>query len=314
MKKIICILLVFVCCAALFAGCKPQTPPDGPAAEPSSGNTAADGQDLEAFLKDLTARYPDDTAAALAGRILENPYYKLFVQETPDLQGEFTYFPALNESFTGEGLKEASCVWDAFDSRAFIYVFTPAEGADAQTILAAAKNAVDPYWSEEPFENELLLTAGGKAFFALYNGGMEPVTGMIAAKARDFTEMFHAYLKDHPDAPVLEIAEYLASHQKITSMCAYTAVPGVLTGFGDFEHETEITGFAQGASLIPEISPNPFIGYLFRLEDGADVDAFMKELAEKANLAWNVCIVTDTVITEADGNTVLFMMCSEETR
>ncbi len=312
MKKCFCILLVLFCCAALLAGCgpnQPQTPAD---TQPSETPAPAEAPDLEAVLKALAEQYPGDTARALAEHLLENPYFKLFVVEAQDVRnGEMPYFPALNQSFTGEGLKDSACAWDAFGSRAIVYVFTPEEGADAQAILDAAENAVDPYWSETPFDNRLSFASGGRAFFAMYNSGMQPVTGAVAEKARDFVEMFHAYLNDAPEAAAMETARYLTAHQKITAMRAEPAAPGRLLGFGDYEHENEVTGFAEGAGLIPEISPDPFIGYVFRLEDGADVDAFIKDLEQKANLAWNVCIVTDTVITEAHGNTVLFMMCSE---
>ncbi len=312
MKKIIRPLLVFVLCAALFAGCGRDAAPPEPGGETPTAQIPAGELDMEACLKELAGSAPDEPAAALAERLLENPYFRLFIAEsqTPK-NGDLTYFPALNESFTGEGLKDSACVWDAFGSHAFVYIFTPQSGADAQAIADAAKNAVDPYWSEEPFDRQLTLVSGGRAFFAMYNDGMAPVTGEIAAKASDFAPMFHAFLRENPDASALETAWYLVSRQKITGMRADAVRPGALTGFGDFEHEAEVTGFAEGAALLPEMNPNPFIGYVFRLDDGADAAAFMKDLKEKANLAWNVCIVTDTVITEADGSTVLFMMYSE---
>ena len=307
MKKIICLLLALACCAALFAGCKANDPQKAPT-EPASHAAPAEALDLEAVLKDLAKQYPDDTAEALASRLLENPYFRLFTLETTEF-----YYPALNESFNAEGVKEAACIWDAYgDSRAIVYVFTPETDADADAIGKAALDAVDPYWSEEPFDHQITLAGDGRVFFAMYNDGMEPVTGAVAEKARDFVDMFHAYLKDRPDASTLEIARYLAAHQKITAMHTSTVEPGLLTGFGDFEHENEVTGFAEGAVLAPQMSPSSFIGYVFRLDDDADMDAFKQQLEEKANLGWNVCVVVNTKIIEADGNTVLFMMCDEK--
>lgn len=306
MKKILCFLLVFVCCAALFTGCKAEPQPTG--ADPSSPDAAPVGKlDPEALFRDLAAQYPNDTAEQLAERLLENPYFRLFeTQSTED------YYPAFNESFNKKGIKEAACLWDIYgSSRAVVYIFTPETEADAEAILQSAKNAVDPYWSEEPFDHQLTLVAGGRAFFALYNDGMQPVTGPVAEKARDFVDMFHAYLKEHTDASPLEVASYFAAHQKVAAMQAQDVQPGYLLGFSDLENENEVTGFAEGAGFIPEMCPNSFIGYVFRLEEGADPAAFMKDLEEKACLGWNVCIVVNTKIIEADGNTVLFMMCDE---
>ena len=306
MKKILCFLLVFACCAALFTGCKAEKEPTGTDA-PSPDAAPAGKLDPEALFKELAAQYPNDTAEQLAERLLENPYFRLFETESTEF-----YYPALNESFNTKGIKEAACIWDIYgSSRAVVYVFTPDTEADAEAILQSAKNAVDPYWSEEPFDHQLTLVTGGRAFFALYNDGMEPVTGLIAEKARDFVEMFHAYLKEHPEASTLQLAEYFSAHQKVAELLAASVEPGYLNGFSDLETQNEVTGFAEGAAFAPVISPNSFIGYVFRLADGADVEAFMKDLEEKAKLGWNVCIVVNTKIIEADGNTVLFMMCDE---
>ena len=311
MKKPIALLLVLALFAALFAACgKTPEKPDAPATEAPAENTApAGGLDLEALLRELDQENPDAEPAALCEKLREDPYFVLYTQEEIA-----DYYPALNYDFTPEGVKSAACIWDAFgDSRAFVYVFE-AENEDAASALAEAlKTALDPYWTETPLKNQLAFSSGARVFFAGYNDGMVPVTGAIAEKARDFVEMFHAYLKENPGAELLTMAKYFASHQKFTAMNTAAVVPGRLTGFGDFEHETEVTGFAEGAAFTPVMSPNTFIGYVFRLADGEDVDAFIRQLEEKANLGWNVCMFADTVITEADGNTVLFMMCSEGT-
>ena len=106
MKKGIGLLLVILCCAALFAGCaanKPQEPagtepssvPDPAGTEPSAAPLPAERLDLEAILKELAAQHPNDTAEALAERLLENPYFKMFVVETQDLtNSEMAYLPA----------------------------------------------------------------------------------------------------------------------------------------------------------------------------------------------------------------------------
>ena len=80
---------------------------------------------------------------------------------------------------------------------------------------------------------------------------------------------------------------------------------GLLNGF----NETEITGFEEGAMFGPMIGTIPFIGYIFKLADGADVEAFKTLLTDNANLRWNICTSAEEMVCENEGNTVFFLMC-----
>jgi predicted small lipoprotein YifL len=79
----------------------------------------------------------------------------------------------------------------------------------------------------------------------------------------------------------------------------------LLNGFG----ETEITGYEEGAMFGPMIGTIPFIGYIFKLADGADVEAFKTLLKDNANLRWNICTAAEELVVENEGNTVFFLMC-----
>ncbi len=79
---------------------------------------------------------------------------------------------------------------------------------------------------------------------------------------------------------------------------------GLLTGFGN----DEIKGFKEGVMFSPMIGTIPFVGYIFILEDGSDVEGFMSALKSNANLAWNVCTEADELFVESSGNTVFFLM------
>lgn len=80
---------------------------------------------------------------------------------------------------------------------------------------------------------------------------------------------------------------------------------GLLNGFGN----AEITGFSEGTMFAPMIGSIPFIGYVFILEDGADVEAFKTVLTENADPRWNVCTEADETVVENQGNVVFFLMC-----
>lgn len=104
----------------------------------------------------------------------------------------------------------------------------------------------------------------------------------------------------------LAIAERLLENPVIVFMSGAMSIEeGWLTGFG----ETEITGFAEGAMFAPMIGTIPFVGYIFELDEGADVEAFKTTLKENADLRWNICTQADELIVENEGNKVFFLMC-----
>ena len=78
-----------------------------------------------------------------------------------------------------------------------------------------------------------------------------------------------------------------------------------LSGFDNIE----VTGYEEGAMFGPMIGTIPFIGYIFKLADGADVEAFKTMLKDNANLRWNICTAAEELVVENEGNTVFFLMC-----
>ncbi len=80
---------------------------------------------------------------------------------------------------------------------------------------------------------------------------------------------------------------------------------GFLTGFNNYE----VKGFKSGAVFMPMIGTIPFVGYVFELEEGADVKAFIKELSDNCFMRWNLCTSAEQVVAGAKDNKVLFVMC-----
>jgi len=103
----------------------------------------------------------------------------------------------------------------------------------------------------------------------------------------------------------LALAEALLGNSVIQfSGAAVPVEEGFLTGFDN----AEITGFKEGAMFAPMIGTTPFVGYIFVLEDGADVDGFISDLKANANLRWNICTEAEEMVAEKSGNTVFFVM------
>ena len=77
-----------------------------------------------------------------------------------------------------------------------------------------------------------------------------------------------------------------------------------LSGLGEAKIE-----YKEGATFGPMIGTIPFIGYIFVLEDGTDVEAFKTTLEENADLRWNICTAAEELVIDNEGNTVFFLMC-----
>lgn len=124
---------------------------------------------------------------------------------------------------------------------------------------------------------------------------------MGQALLKDFTDRVNA----EPELGAEELAKALLENPVIEfSGDALPVERGLLTGFGN----TEITGFAQGAMFAPMIGTIPFVGYVFRLDAEADVDAFVQTLKDQAMLNWNICTQADEMLCDAVDNTVFFVM------
>ena len=103
----------------------------------------------------------------------------------------------------------------------------------------------------------------------------------------------------------LDIATALSTHEVIKfGAGAMPVEPGLLSGFDNYE----VTGFQEGAVFMPMIGSIAFVGYVFTLEDGADVNAFMENLKANANPRWNICVAAEETLVSNVGNKVLFVM------
>lgn len=116
---------------------------------------------------------------------------------------------------------------------------------------------------------------------------------------------FKELMADGTDYTSLEIAEKLVANPIIQFMGGAMPVePGLLSGFDNYE----VTGFEEGAMFGPMMGSIPFVGYVFKLPADADVDAFMTDLKDNANMRWQICVEAEELIAEADGSTVFFLM------
>lgn len=102
-----------------------------------------------------------------------------------------------------------------------------------------------------------------------------------------------------------EIAEMVIAGDTLPFMAGTVPMEeGFLNGFDE-----EIKGFSEATMFGPMIGTIPFIGYIFTLPAGADVNAFISNLKSHANLRWNICTAAEEMVTGNVGQTVFFVMC-----
>ena len=120
---------------------------------------------------------------------------------------------------------------------------------------------------------------------------------------------FHALKAENAEITAQEMADAILANPMIQFGGASAEVEeGLLTGFGN----AEIKGFTDGVMFAPMIGSIPFVGYVFTLEEGADVDAFLQTLKDNADPRWNICTEAEETVVENADNMVFFVMCPSQ--
>ena len=103
---------------------------------------------------------------------------------------------------------------------------------------------------------------------------------------QDLLVVFAEHLKANPEATAQELADAVITNEKSLFMGGTAPMePGFLMGFS-----ADITGFEEAVNFGPQIGSIPFMGYVFTLADGADVDAFIATLEENADTIYDINI------------------------
>ena len=119
--------------------------------------------------------------------------------------------------------------------------------------------------------------------------------------------VFNDAIAANPAATAEELANAVITHESILFMGGVTPMEAGAEWLPGFNEAP--TGWATCASFHPTIGSIAFVGYVFTLEEGADVDAFKATLEANANPRWQICVTADETIIENVGNTVFFLMC-----
>jgi len=148
--------------------------------------------------------------------------------------------------------------------------------------------------NEQPEVNKAELAA---------NASVEKIANALMAVYADYAgmrESYDQYMADMPAEEQISYEEYM-SYQ--LSVMPVEAGAEWLQGF------TEVpTGYAEAYCYQPMMMGQAFIGYVFRVAEGTDVEAFKKALTDTCDPRWNICTMANTTVCENYEDLVYFSM------
>lgn len=238
------------------------------------------------------------------------------------------YLAGFSEEITG--FEKGAQYGPMMGSIAFAgYVFELADGADVNAFVENLKAKADPRWNICVEADYTQVGAyENTVYFLMYPAEMDNAApeggegaGDVAADAtviypdvemgswgETLWEAFETNMNDNPSATAVDAAFMVAMHESIPAEAMFGSaeiMPGLLSGFDNYE----VTGFKSGAMFGPMMGSVAFIGYVFELEEGADVEGFMTNLTENCNPRWNICVEAEQTVVGAYNNMVFFLMC-----
>lgn len=149
-----------------------------------------------------------------------------------------------------------------------------------------------------------LLLATVMLFSVVACGNTE--SGEVNKEPETVAEFLLQDFKSNPEGSAQEVVDRLIQNEILPFDAVTMPVePGFLKGFDN----AQITQFSEGVMFTPMMGTIPFVGYVFILENGADVDGFVQSLEDNANLRWNICTEAEEMVADTSGNTVFFLMC-----
>ncbi len=274
-----------------------------------------------AFVDTMKAN-PETAPVDVANTLAMNPVIQFMAG---GMEVEPGYLAGFSEEISG--FEKGAMYGPMMGSIAFAgYIFDLADGADVNAFIANLKDKADPRWNICVDADYTQVGAyNNTVYFLMYpaemdnaseQGGVGDVVDAtviypeVAENSWGETlwEAFETTMNDNPSATAVDAAFMVAMHESIPAEAMFGSaeiMPGLLAGFNNYE----VTGFKSGAMFGPMMGSVAFIGYVFELEEGADVNAFMTNLTDNCDPRWNVCVEADQTVVGAYNNMVFFLMC-----
>ena len=264
----------------------------------------------------LTAVKENESATVeeIANTIITNPII-------PFMGGALAVEPGFLAGFNEEisGFEKGATFAPMMGSIAFVgYVFELAEDADVNAFIAKLKEQSNPRWNICVSADYTQVGAyENKVYFLMYPADLDNAQGEGGDASVIYPDVaentwgetlwvaFEEAMIANPEMSVAEVANTVVMHESIQFMGgAAEIVPGFLAGFSE-----EMSGFKSGAMFGPMMGSIAFVGYVFEMEEGADLNAFMDNLKAKSDPRWNICVEAEQTVVGAYNDYVFFLMC-----
>lgn len=136
----------------------------------------------------------------------------------------------------------------------------------------------------------------------------EAESGEVAGETwgQTLLDVFNDEMAANPAITAEELANKIITHESILFMGGAMPMEAGAEWLPGFD--TAPTGWKECVNFGPMMGSIAFVGYIFTLEDGADVDAFKQTLKDSCNPRWQICVTADETFVENVGNTVFFLM------
>lgn len=302
-------------------------PDDGKSGEPTppaiiapSVESGTMGETLWNTFQAALIENPDISMEALANILVTDPVIQFTGMASPVESGA-EYFTGFGE-YRITGYDSAAVYAPMMGSMAFVgYVFDVTEGTDISDFIKALTDHCDPRWNIcVEAEQTVAGAVGDKVFFVMCpkgDGGNRKEAAVISPNSlaegtlgAALWDCFVGIMEKGDLATAGEIADAICGAGVAPmGLSSSAVVPGLLSGFDSYE----VAGFSDGAVFAPMFGSTPFIGYIFSLDEGTDIENFIADLTTNANPAWNICVTADQTVAGAYGNTVFFVMCPANT-
>ncbi|MBE6541130.1 MAG: hypothetical protein E7672_01640 [Ruminococcaceae bacterium] len=135
------------------------------------------------------------------------------------------------------------------------------------------------------------------------NASLEEIAKAVMNKYAEFAGMettYNEYMADMPEEEKIPYEEFL-SYQ--LSVAPVEDGAEWLMGFSEAP-----TGYSEAYCYQPMMMGQAFIGYIFRVAEGTDVEAFKTSLKDTCDPRWNICTIANTTVCENYENIVYFSM------